>query len=85
MNNLAKIYYAEGKYAEAEALYKRALAIREKALGSDHPDVVASMNNLAKIYYAEGKYAEAESLEQKSAGGFGKSSWAGISRMWLLL
>ena len=31
-NNLAEFYRAEGKYAEAEPLNKRALAIREKAL-----------------------------------------------------
>jgi hypothetical protein len=28
-----------GLYGEAEALFKRALAIRETALGLDHPDV----------------------------------------------
>jgi len=31
--NLAGLYEAQGKYAEAEPLYKRSLAIREKALG----------------------------------------------------
>ncbi len=30
---------AQGKYAEAEPFYKRALAISEKALGPEHPDV----------------------------------------------
>ncbi len=39
LNNLAVLYQAQGRYAEAEPLYKRALAIREKALGPDHPDV----------------------------------------------
>ena len=39
LNNLAVLYRAQGRYAEAEPLYKRALAIREKALGPDHPDV----------------------------------------------
>ena len=33
LNNLAALYYDQGKYAEAEPLYKRALAIWEKALG----------------------------------------------------
>ena len=31
--------WREGKYSEAEGLYKRALAIREKALGANHLDV----------------------------------------------
>ncbi len=34
LNNLAKLYQAQGAYAEAEPLHKRALAIREKALGT---------------------------------------------------
>jgi len=33
LNNLATLYHAQGKYAQAEPLYKRSLAIREKALG----------------------------------------------------
>ena len=33
------LYQAQGRYADAEPLYKRSLAIREKALGPDHPDV----------------------------------------------
>ena len=32
----------QGRYADAEPLYKRALAIDEKALGPDHPDVATS-------------------------------------------
>ena len=54
MNNLAKIYYSEGKYAEAEPLSQKALTIREEALPADDSAVVAAMNNLAKIYYFEG-------------------------------
>jgi Tetratricopeptide repeat len=39
LNNLANVYWMQGKYSEAEGLYKRALVIREKALGATHPDV----------------------------------------------
>jgi tetratricopeptide (TPR) repeat protein len=59
LNNLALLYYAQGKYEEALPLYKRALAIREKVLGPGHPDVALSLNNLALLYYAQGKYEEA--------------------------
>ena len=38
LNNLAALYQAMGDYAKAEPLVRRALAIREKALGTDHPD-----------------------------------------------
>ena len=40
LNNLAELYRAQGHYAEAEPLYKRSLAIWEKALGPEHPDVL---------------------------------------------
>ena len=62
LNNLAVLYRAQGKYAEAEPLYQRALAIYEQQLGQDHPDTASSLNNLAGLYKAQGKYAEAEPL-----------------------
>ena len=37
LNNLAELYRSQGRYAEAEPLYKRALAIEEKARGPEHP------------------------------------------------
>ncbi len=63
---LARTYHAQGRYADAEPLYKRSLAIFEKALGPDHPDVAASLNNLAEVYRAQGKYAAAEPLYKRS-------------------
>ncbi len=49
LNNLAQLYHAQGKDAEAEPLYQRSLAIREKALGPEHPDVATSLENYAAI------------------------------------
>jgi len=37
INNLALLPDETGDYARAEQLYRRALAIDEKALGPDHP------------------------------------------------
>jgi Tetratricopeptide repeat len=37
--------YQQGKYSEATEIANRVLAIREKALGPDHPDVGRSLNN----------------------------------------
>ena len=50
LNNLAELYHDQGRYADAEPLYQRSLAISEKALGPDHPDVATSLNNLAGLY-----------------------------------
>ncbi len=65
--NKAAFYLDDrGLYAEAEPLYLRSLAIWEKALGPDHPDVATSLNNLAALYHNQGKYAEAEPLYIRS-------------------
>ena len=45
LNNLAELYRTQGKYADAEPLYQRALATQEKALGPEHPNVALSLNN----------------------------------------
>lgn len=55
-----------GRYAEAESLFKRSLAIWEKALGPDHPDVAISLNNLGLLYQAQGRYAEAKPFFERS-------------------
>ena len=42
------VFFAnQGKYDDAEPLFKRALAIREETLGRRHPDVATSLTNLA--------------------------------------
>jgi tetratricopeptide (TPR) repeat protein len=65
--NQAGFYLSErARYAEAEPLFRQALAVWEKALGKEHPNVATSLNNLAELYRAQGKYAEAEPLYQRS-------------------
>jgi tetratricopeptide (TPR) repeat protein len=56
----------QGKYEEAEPLYRRALAVREKQLGAEHPDTALSLNNLAGLYHVQGKYEEAEPLYKRA-------------------
>jgi tetratricopeptide (TPR) repeat protein len=66
LNDLALVYRDEGKYTEAEGLLKRALVIREIALGASHPLVGQSLNNFANVYRDQGKYAEAEGLFKRA-------------------
>jgi tetratricopeptide (TPR) repeat protein len=54
LNKRGLVYRAQGKYAEAERLLKRALAIREKTLGASHPDVAQTLTNLANVYRDQG-------------------------------
>ena len=66
LNNLAILYMDQGNYVKAEPLYQRSLAIREKALGKEHPDVATSLNSLANLYTNQGNYEKAEPLYQRS-------------------
>src|SRR5262249_15418484 len=66
VNNLAFIYQGQGRLGEAEPLYKRALAMREKALPAGHPYIATSLNNLAFLYHAQGRLAEAEPLYMRA-------------------
>lgn len=60
INNLAVTYERIARYAEAEQLFRQAIATGEKTSGKKHQTVAASYSNLASVLQAEGKYAEAE-------------------------
>ena len=47
-------------YSKAEALFKKAIFIREQVLGPGHPDIAQSLNNLGLLYYKQGRYEEAK-------------------------
>jgi tetratricopeptide (TPR) repeat protein len=49
--------YQQGRYADAEALFKAVLEIDQKSLGPEHPKVGNSLNNIAEVYSALGRYA----------------------------
>ena len=68
LNDYAGILSKLGKYGEAELLLRRALQIREKQLGPEHPDVASSLNNLAGLLQAQGKYSESEPLYRRALG-----------------
>jgi tetratricopeptide (TPR) repeat protein len=55
LNNLAELYYNQGRYEEAEPLYKRALKILEDTLGPDHPEVALTLESLKALYKNLGK------------------------------
>src|SRR5204863_258971 len=61
-------YYLDdgAQYSAALPIYQRALAIFEKALGSDHPSVATGLNNLAELYRNQGNYEAALRLQQRA-------------------
>ena len=66
LNKLANIYVDLGQYEKAIPLELRALAIREKILGPEHPDTALALSNLAWTYSALAQHDKALSLELRS-------------------
>ena len=55
-----------GQFPEARRLLQRALAIREKSVPPNHPDLATCCNNLALVEVALGNPAEAKRLNQQA-------------------
>jgi tetratricopeptide (TPR) repeat protein len=66
ISNLAISLGYQGKYAEAEAMHRQMLQLKETVLGKDHPDTLRSINNLAESLRQQGKYAEAEAMNRQT-------------------
>jgi tetratricopeptide (TPR) repeat protein len=67
LNNEAGFYLQHyGALAAARPYYERALAIREKVLGPDHPDTAVSLNNLGNLLQAMGKLAAARPYYERA-------------------
>ena len=62
---MAGVYFNQGKYKEALTMYEKALSIRLKKLGDDHPNVAETYNNMA-VYFKQGKYEEALTMYEKT-------------------
>jgi hypothetical protein len=59
------MYQRQGKYSLVETYTSQALAGRRSALGSEHPDTMASAADLALAYMSERKFAQSEPLARE--------------------
>ena len=60
LNNLAAIFVDMGKYELAEALYKKAIEIKEhKSIGENSESIAIYLNNLAYLYRTRGELKKA--------------------------
>ncbi len=66
LNEHAITFQAQGRYAQAEALYRQALEIARAIIAEGHPDYAFYLNNLADAVQAQGRYAEAEALYRQA-------------------
>ena len=62
MNDLALVLEAQGRHAEAERLFREALAIGAATVGTAHPDYATGLNNLGLNLAYQEKYSEALDL-----------------------
>jgi len=54
------------QWTEAESLMRHALAIDQKRLGADHPNVARDLNSLAQLLHSTNRLAEAEPLMRRA-------------------
>ena len=74
LNNLGLTSTARREYDEAVSLLRQALALREKALGPEHPDVAITLDNLGLAYAYKKDYAKAEEFIKRSLAMLEKKS-----------
>ncbi len=73
IHSLGSFYTNQGKMAEAEAMYRRALEGKEKAWGPEHTSTLDTVNNLGNLYKDQGKMAEAEAMYRRALEGYEKA------------
>ena len=71
IRNLAELYRAQGRYREAELLYQRALALRERVLGPEHPHVADCLENYIALLRATNRNEEAVAVYDEVVRRFG--------------
>lgn len=59
-HEMADLLVAEGKYGEAEKLFRNVIAVRSSALGPEQPDTLDTRHRLIYALTRQTKYAEAE-------------------------
>ena len=64
---IADLLFAQGKYSDAEKLYRSVIETRSRILGPEHPDTLASRHRLVYALNEEEKHAEAESEAREVA------------------
>lgn len=65
MTNLADLYRVQGRFYEAEPLYRRALGLKESVYGSDSPSLLPALRKLAGYYRQQSRLDDAAQIENR--------------------
>ncbi len=65
-NTIGNTLWGLGRYAQAEPILRKSLAIRRAALPAGHPDIAKGLNYLAWLLQTQNKLDEAEPLARES-------------------
>ncbi|MGJ5628892.1 tetratricopeptide repeat protein [Nostoc sp. CALU 1950] len=65
LNNLAELYYYQGRHDQAKKLLVETLGQTKRLLDVKHLSVVTSLDNLAALYYDQAEEFLVEALKQK--------------------
>jgi len=58
----------QGRFAQAEVLFRETLAAQDRVMGNDHPDAMATRASLATMLFAAGRFDESERLWRSLLG-----------------
>jgi hypothetical protein len=62
LTDTAHKLWHEGRYAETEPLFRRALSLQEQVWGADHPETADSLHALAHLHYTRGEHGDSARL-----------------------
>jgi tetratricopeptide (TPR) repeat protein len=65
-NNIGETHDLKGEYDHALEYLQKALAIKLKQLGANHPSVATSYNNMALVYKAKNDLPKAKEYWEKA-------------------
>ncbi|MDP1774894.1 MAG: tetratricopeptide repeat protein [Methylobacter sp.] len=65
-NNAGNAFRRAQKYIQAEDYLQRALTIREKIFGKEHPDTAKTIDNLGCVYCNKGDFDKAEEYHHRA-------------------
>ncbi|KAH6983308.1 P-loop containing nucleoside triphosphate hydrolase protein [Ilyonectria sp. MPI-CAGE-AT-0026] len=66
LTNAGQYRWMKGMYEEAKEMSQRAVEIRERLLGREHPHTLGSVQILAGVLRDQGKYEEAEQINRRT-------------------